>query len=246
MTNPQPTTEASAFQSRMSVSNTAQTWLHPGFNVCRHEEDHSLSFLIAVLLAGCSAAEKGSTPRTAPRRIGKWQQRFGKEPSSFGLRAVQCASDRVRGPVGQIWKERRPRRTFSGRVLDCPHGGCASISGTPQIYGKWTATPGSLWPTTSSLIAARKSKYRRPKLPSHCQPSLLNCMTLKDHPLWRVMFIGEGHDDQSRQTYFVVYPDVVRIEQLSGQKPSEAVKENATMRLRFIEERKTHLKQAKC
>jgi hypothetical protein len=64
---------------------------------------------------------------------------------------------------------------------------------------------------------------------------------LRKHSLWRVMFIGHGHDSQAQEQFFVVYPDVVRIRQLQpGKSVDQALVENAQVRLRHQREREEH------
>lgn len=70
---------------------------------------------------------------------------------------------------------------------------------------------------------------------------------LRKHSLWRVMFIGDGHDRQAQEQFFVVYPDVVRIRQLQlGKSVDQALVENVQIRLRHEAERKEHLRQRDC
>lgn len=65
---------------------------------------------------------------------------------------------------------------------------------------------------------------------------------LKKHSLWRVMFIGHGHDSQAQEQFFVVYPDVVRIRQGGTEKSvDQALVENAQLRIRHQREREEHL-----
>ncbi len=67
---------------------------------------------------------------------------------------------------------------------------------------------------------------------------------LQKRPTWRIMFIGHGHDSQSREQFFVVYPDVVRIRQFdSSGNVADAVAANARLRLAHAEERVEHQRQ---
>lgn len=151
------------------------------------------------------------------------------------------------GPVGPIWKERDDLDELSlDEFWTVRTAVVQAISKHSTVYGEVDGDAEFFVYDDKFFDRSQKVEITpSAKLPESLPAVVAELqLTLKDHPLWRVMFIGEGHDDQSRQTYFVVYPDVVRIEQLSGQKTvGEAVKENATMRLRFVEERKTHLKQ---
>jgi hypothetical protein len=64
---------------------------------------------------------------------------------------------------------------------------------------------------------------------------------LAGFPLWRAMFLGHGQDDHAREQFFVVYPDVVRIRQLtSGKSVGQAVSENAQLRLQHLQVREAH------
>jgi hypothetical protein len=64
---------------------------------------------------------------------------------------------------------------------------------------------------------------------------------LRKRSLWRVMFIGDGHDSQAHEEFFVVYPDVVRIRQLRpGKSVDLALVENVQVRLRHQREREDH------
>lgn len=65
--------------------------------------------------------------------------------------------------------------------------------------------------------------------------------SLKKAPLWRIMFIGNGHEAQSQEEYFLVYPDVVRFRQMEPNKSVEqALVENAQLRLRHLHQREEH------
>jgi hypothetical protein len=67
---------------------------------------------------------------------------------------------------------------------------------------------------------------------------------LKNYPLWRVMFIGHGGDEQAEEQFFIVYPDVVRIRQLQGNKTAAAALiENAQLRLSHFRSRAEHQKK---
>jgi hypothetical protein len=83
------------------------------------------------------------------------------------------------------------------------------------------------------------------RLPSVLGPAVAELQrVLQKHPTWRVMFIGHGHDSQSREQFFVVYPDVVRIRQLdNSENVASAVTANARLRLAHNEERIAHQRQ---
>lgn len=83
------------------------------------------------------------------------------------------------------------------------------------------------------------------RLPKILAPAVAQLQqALAKHPLWRVMFIGHGRDDQADQQYFVVYPDVVRIRQFRGDlSTAKAVTENAHLRLAHFHVREEHRKR---
>lgn len=151
------------------------------------------------------------------------------------------------GPVGPIWTERDDLDELSQEEF------FAVRTAVVQGISKHSTVYGEVEGDAEFYVYDDKFFDRTQKVeitPSAKLPESLPAVVaelqnvLKQHSLWRVMFIGEGDDDQSRQTCFIVYPDVIRVWQLSGQKTdTEAVKENAAMRLRFVEARKTHLKQ---
>jgi hypothetical protein len=76
------------------------------------------------------------------------------------------------------------------------------------------------------------------RLPEIIVPAVAELQrVLKQHNLWRVMFIGSGSENQAKEQFFVVYPDIVRIRQLQpGKSIDEALVENAQIRLRHRRE----------
>ena len=83
------------------------------------------------------------------------------------------------------------------------------------------------------------------RLPSLLAPAAAELQeVLQKHSTWRVMFIGRGHDSQSREQFFVVYPDVVRIRQLdNAANVADAVTANARLRVAHNEGRIKHQRQ---
>ncbi len=81
------------------------------------------------------------------------------------------------------------------------------------------------------------------RLPNRLAPAVEDLQRLlARHPLWRVMFPGDGKKKQAREQFFVVYPDAVRIRQASKRKSiADAITENARLRVRQAAEAKSQL-----
>ncbi|MEI8020137.1 MAG: hypothetical protein WCH39_18175, partial [Schlesneria sp.] len=172
-----------------------------------------------------------------------------ERPALDFMGAYNIPAKKSNTQVGPIWSESEKLKDLSVKEF------YAVRTSIVEALSKHATVYGEVEGATDFFVYEDKFFDRTQKIeikPSAKLPELLPVVVselqdvLKRNPLWRVMFIGEGDDVQSRQTYFVVYPDLVRIAQLSDQKTlSEAVKENASMRLRMVEERMTHWKQRK-
>lgn len=202
--------------------------------------------LITSLLAGCGA-EKSKTPQENTPEDRQIAMTGKGRPALEFMGPYNVPATEFEGPVGPIWTEQDDLDELSQEEFFAVRTAVVQgISKHSTVYGEvdgdseFYVYDDMYFDRTQKVEITPSTKLLKalPAVIAELQE------VLKQHSLWRVMFIGEGDDDQSRQTCFVVYPDVVRIRQFSGQKTvSEAVKENAAMRLRFVEERKRHLKQ---
>ena len=209
----------------------------------------TVGFLLGVLtlvLNGCSN-EISVSPQEKPSQGMQMELSHEGRPSLDFMGPYNVSATEFEIPVDSIWTERDDIPELSLEEFYRVRAAVVrGISKHSTVYGEVDGD--SEFYVYDDKFFDRTQKVEITPSPELSQslPAVIAELqeVLKEHPLWRVMFVGEGYEEQARQTHFVVYPDVVRIRQLDKSKTvAEAVRQNSQLRQRFIQERKKHQEQ---
>lgn len=170
-----------------------------------------------------------------------------ERPALDFMAPYNVTSSEFKGPVGPIWAETATLPKLTAEEFGAVRNAIVrAISKHSTVYGEVEGDSEFCIYDDKYFDRTQKVEITSSEKLSATLPAVVAEVqrALKFHPLWRVMFVGEGYDSQASESFFVVYPDVVRIKQLTkGKTVAEAVKQNAFLRNGIVQERKLHQRQ---